>query len=182
MMNDPIKVMYDEHDVILKARDIIDAIQDYWLQNDEGYSEAVSELLDFFKNYADGYHHHKEEQVLFPAIKNHPDFTLQEIVDEFNEHHESFRDYASEIREAINEKEYVRSHKVLKQYIFELMDHIGAENDELFVLAQNLFSEKELENVYFLFMDVDRNLGLERKQEYEAMPDRILGKLKLDVS
>jgi len=166
-MNNPIKVMYDEHNIIVKAEDIIANCENLWEKDTQAYTELVNNLIVFFREYADGYHHHKEEQVLFPAINEHPDFILQEIIDEFNEHHEDFRAYAAEIKEAIIEKNYSKSHKVLKQYINDLLDHIAAENEELFVLAENLFTENELETIFFKFKDIDMELGEERKAELE---------------
>jgi hemerythrin-like domain-containing protein len=112
--------------------------------------------------------------VLFPAIKNHPDFVLQEIIDEFEEHHEGFREFAREIIEFNHEDNYAKAHKILKQYINDLLDHIAAENEELFVLADNLFSDNEKETIYFKFMDIDMELGEARKKEYEQMITALL--------
>jgi len=167
MENNPIKVMYDEHEVIVRAEKIIENLENTWENNPEEYADKVKKLVEFFREYADGYHHRKEEDLLFPAIKNHPDFVLQEIIEEFEEHHEGFRAFAQEIIEFNNEGNYAKAHKVLKQYINDLLDHIAAENEELFVLADNLFSDNEKETIYFKFMDIDMELGEERKKEYE---------------
>ncbi|PKP48975.1 MAG: hypothetical protein CVT95_03830 [Bacteroidetes bacterium HGW-Bacteroidetes-12] len=169
MEHNPLSVMYNEHDVIVKTEKIINNLANTWEQNAIQYAEKVKKLVEFFREYADGYHHRKEEDVLFPAIKDHPDFVLQEIIDEFETHHEDFRAYAAEIIESVNEGDYARSYKVLKQYIGDLLDHIAAENDELFVLAENLMDKQQLETLYFKFMDIDMELGEERKQEFEGM-------------
>ena len=84
MENNPIKVMYDEHFIIKKSEKIINSIDCLWEKDASRYIEIVTQLVDFFRNYSDGYHHHKEEGILFPAIKNHPDFVLQEISREIN--------------------------------------------------------------------------------------------------
>ena len=49
----------------------------------------------------------------------------------------------------------------------DLLDHIAAENDELFVLAETLMSEDELETIYFKFKDIDMELGEVNKIELE---------------
>lgn len=174
MENNPITVMYDEHEVIVKAEEVINNLEGVWEVNPEKFKIAVNELVEFFREYADGYHHRKEEDVLFPAIKNHPDFVLQEIIDEFEEHHEGFREFAREIIEFNHEDNYAKAHKILKQYINDLLDHIAAENEELFVLADNLFSDNEKETIYFKFMDIDMELGEARKKEYEQMITALL--------
>ncbi|MCP4458342.1 MAG: hypothetical protein GY816_10025 [Cytophagales bacterium] len=169
MENNPIEVMYTEHDIIIKAENIIDKINTLWEENEQGYVDTVSQLVEFFREYADGYHHRKEEDVLFPAISDHPDFVLQEIIEEFEQHHEDFRDYTKEIVEAIEGKDYSKSHELLREYINDLLDHIAAENEELFVLAESLLDEGELETIFFKFKDIDLELGEDRKAELEKM-------------
>lgn len=159
--------MLDEHEVICKTESIIENLNQLWESDIEKYTEIVTTLISFYREYADGYHHRKEEEVLFPAIKNHPDFVLQEIIDEFEQHHEDFRDYTKEIEEAIAEGDYQKSYQELNNYLQDLLDHIAAENDELFVLAESLLGEEELETIFFKFKDIDMELGQVRKTELE---------------
>ena len=167
MKNNPIQTMLDEHEVICKTEVIIENLNQLWKSDIEKYTELVTTLISFYREYADSYHHRKEEDVLFPAIKNHPDFVLQEIIDEFEQHHEDFRDYTKEIEQAIMEDNYEKSYQELNNYLQDLLDHIAAENDELFVLAESLLGEEELETIFFKFMDIDMELGQDRKTELE---------------
>lgn len=167
MENNPLDVMYAEHDIIMKAENIIKKIDGLWEKDAPSYIELIDLLILFFREYADGYHHRKEEEVLFPAIKNHPDFVLQEIIDEFEEHHESFRDFTKEIEEALDENDFPKSYNLLQEYCNDLLDHIAAENEELFVLAESLLDENDLETIFFKFKDIDMELGEKRKVELE---------------
>ncbi len=167
MKNNPIQTMLDEHEVICKTEAIIENLNQLWESDIEKYTELVTTLISFYREYADSYHHRKEEEVLFPAIKNHPDFVLREIIDEFEQHHEDFRDYTREIEQAIMEGNYEKSYQELNNYLQDLLDHIAAENDELFVLAESLLGEEELETIFFKFKDIDMELGQDRKTELE---------------
>ncbi len=167
MKNNPIQTMLDEHEVICKTEAIIENLNQLWESDIEKYTEIVTTLISFYREYADSYHHRKEEEVLFPAIKNHPDFVLREIIDEFEQHHEDFRDYTREIEQAIMEGNYEKSYQELNNYLQDLLDHIAAENDELFVLAESLLGEEELETIFFKFKDIDMELGQDRKTELE---------------
>ena len=167
MEHNPIQTMLDEHEVICQAEEIIESLDKSWESNSDQYKQKVATLITFFREYADGFHHRKEEDVLFPTINDHPDFVLQEIIEEFETHHEDFRDYTVAIDEAIAEEDYMKSYQELNNYLQDLLDHIGAENDELFVLAETLLDEDELETIYFKFKDVDMELGEERKVELE---------------
>ncbi|MCF8460949.1 MAG: hemerythrin domain-containing protein [Flavobacteriales bacterium] len=166
-MNNPIDTMLHEHDVISQAADIVETLNGAWEDDADGYAEKATKLIAFFREYADDYHHRKEEDVLFPALKDHPDFVLEEMVDEFEQHHEDFREYAADAESALADGDHAASYKHLKAYVSDLLDHIAAENDEIFVLAENLLSENDLETIYFRFEDIDRDLGYDRKAELE---------------
>jgi hemerythrin-like domain-containing protein len=167
MEHNPIQTMLDEHEVICQAEEIIENLDKTWETDADKYKTTVATLITFFREYADGYHHRKEEEVLFPAINDHPDFVLQEIIEEFETHHEDFRDYTKVIEETIEEGDFEKSYKELNNYLQDLLDHIAAENDELFVLAETLMEEDDLETIYFKFKDIDLELGEDRKVELE---------------
>lgn len=167
-MHNPITALYREHEVIIQAINKGKQLEGLWHSDAPEFLNKMKELITFFREYADGYHHRKEEEVLFPAIHDHPEFVLQDILEEFQQHHEDFREYGNEIEEALNDGDYDRGFKIYLRYCSELEDHIGAENDELFVLAENLMSPDQLEKIYFHFQDVDRSNGEERKLELEG--------------
>ncbi len=167
MENNPITVMLFEHDIISKAVGITQKMDGEWQNDLAGFKTKINKIIQFLREYGDEYHHRKEEEILFPAIKNCPDFMLGELVDEFEDHHDSFRDSAIEILELLKEVEYEKAYKTLVQYLDELLDHIGAENDELFIIAETLLTEEELETIFFKFKDLDMELGEETKKELE---------------
>jgi len=167
MQHDPIETMLDEHEVIVSVVERVDGIEDRWEHDPNGYVSVVAKLIRFFREYADGYHHRKEEEVLFPAIRSHPDFILDELIDEFEQHHVDFRQNGVDIETAIAEGDHALSFRLLKTYCEELLDHIAAENDELFIMAETLLDENDLETIFFKFKDIDLELGEERKVELE---------------
>ena len=167
MNNNPIQTLLEEHQVISKTENIIKTLNRSWEYNSENYTKAIKTLIIFFRDYADGNHHRKEEEVLFPAICDHPDFKLQEIIDELEQHHEDFREYTEEIEKALDVNDYENSYSLLKNYLQKLLDHIAVENNELFVLAEILLDDEELETIYFKFKDIDMELGEVSKLELE---------------
>lgn len=168
METNPVKTLMHEHAIIEESMQAAEKLS-LLLNNGEVYKTKLIALLDFFRKYSDAYHHQKEEQILFPALLQHPDFKLDEIIDELNEHHSSFREYIQEIEEYISKNQLQEAQKILEQYVNELRDHIAIENDELFVMTENLFSDDELEKMYFLFEDIDRDLGLTEKKNLESI-------------
>ena len=166
MPNDPMELLRDEHDVIRTAQEVIDGMDRLWTKDEERYEEIFRGLLAFFAGYSDGFHHRKEELELFPALKSHPDFYPAGLVDELEEHHRMFRDHVARMQAALLERNYEAGQARLGRYFDELLDHMAVENDELFVMAESLFKEAELERMFFRFQDIDREKG--DKNELEA--------------
>lgn len=170
--HNPFELLYQEHEVIKRAIYASTKLEKLWERDTTLFIEAIQSFVRFFRDYADGYHHGKEEQILFPVVDNHPDFMLQELTRELGNHHEDFRSYTSDILEALDEADYARSYKILTHYGSELLDHIAAEDDEYFVVASNLLDANQSETLYFRFHDVDRDQGETRKHQYEQMVER----------
>lgn len=154
----------DEHDLISSAEPCIRALNGSWEQDAEAYSTKVRTLLDFFRDYSDRFHHHKEEAVLFKSISENPQFMLHDLIAELEDHHENFRDALREVEGTMEKQDWVGTQKLLERYMNDLLDHIAVENDEFFVMAESISSESELEKMYFLFEDIDLELGKERKR------------------
>ncbi len=167
--NDPIRILTDEHAVISAVQELINNAENRWETDAGQYATDVGQWLVFFRDYSDGFHHHKEEKVLFPALAAHPEFMMQGLLEELEEHHELFRQYARECAQALEAGKWAVSHDILRRYISDLLDHIAVEDDELFVMAENLFDDRELERIFFLFRDIDAELGEARKRELEGM-------------
>ncbi len=164
MVSPALQQLYDEHEVILAASDRLRSL----LESPDLPERSVEllHLLEFFGEYADTYHHKKEEEVLFPALAN-TNPVMDMLTGSLIEHHTLFREAIANARSAVNAKDWNTVRSVLEKYIGELGDHISAENDELFVAAEDVIEDREKERIYFQFMDCDEELGTERKHEFE---------------
>jgi len=165
MTPNPLQQLYDEHDVMLR---MIDHVHDLLVSPDD--SERHQEFLDaisFFREYGDDYHHRKEEDIFFQRLAEAQP-ALQPIISSLSEHHAMFRESIREIEQALTDGNEAALQGAMMEYLLQLSDHISAENDELFVAAEEVFSEEEREKIGFLFEDHDREQGVERKRELEG--------------
>jgi DUF438 domain-containing protein len=106
MSHNPVKTLMDEHEFIASAQTIVRKLKNLWESDPDAYREALDKLLDFFVRYSDGFHHHKEEEVLFPQMRDHPGFMLGDILQELEEHHDAFREFVQDIRAAAGSGEF----------------------------------------------------------------------------
>jgi hemerythrin-like domain-containing protein len=163
-MNEYVKILYDEHDIIVQGIEIAKKSKELIDKDSTQFEETVRKLIYFFRNYADKFHHYKEEEILFPAMAQKNEIIGEGIVQEMLDNHEDFRSLIKEIENNLDAKQYINAYKVLSEYTDKLLDHIAAENDELFLMSEQLFDVSELERMKFRFDDCDRDLGIEQKE------------------
>lgn len=153
MENKITALLYAEHDNILKTKNILTAINNLWEKDAEKFEKILSGLISFCRNYADQYHHYKEEQLLFPALCETNPMLEGGIVAEMTEHHEIFRELIHDTEECLQKKEYAKAYKEFCKYLELLEDHILIENNELFPMADDVLSPDKQEKIYFEAMD-----------------------------
>lgn len=164
-MNEALKMLYDEHEIIEQAVRIAKQASSLVGTNNEQYEKTVRTLIHFFKNYSDKYHHRKEEEILFPEMERKNEMLADGVIHEMMSNHEDFREMIRSIENSLSDKNYTDAEKWLYQYTEALLDHIAVENDEVFQMAESLFTDDELDKIYFRFQDSDRELGDELKAE-----------------
>ena len=172
-MHDPVKILFEEHEIIVNAIDVAKQASSLIGKNDEQYEKTVRELIYFFRNYADKFHHHKEEEILFPEMIKKNEGLADGVIKEMLHNHEDFRERINKIEKYLDEKDHLKAQQQLEHYTEALLDHIGAENDEVFQIAKTIFDADELQKIYFRFEDCDSNLDKDKKQELVEKIDGI---------
>jgi hemerythrin-like domain-containing protein len=165
-MNNSLKMLFDEHDIITGAIEIAKNAKSLIGKNNTDYEFTISELIRFFRVYADQYHHHKEEVILFPEMEKKNDLLADGVIKEMLDNHAYFRELILAIEYELEKQDYPEAAVKIDEYTEALLDHIAVENDELFQTAYSLFTEEELENIYYRFIDLDRDLGETKKKDF----------------
>jgi len=164
-MNDSLKILYDEHEIIVNALDAAKQLGAMIGKDNMMYEKNALRLIHFFRDYADTFHHFKEEEILFPEMAKRNELLAGGVIQEMLDNHSGFREVLRTIEKSVEEKDFPRAQMELEQYAEDLLNHIAVENEEVFQIAESLFSETELENMKFRFDDCDRDLGEKKKQE-----------------
>ncbi len=164
-MKNPLSILFEEHEFIVSAIDIAKHADKLLAKDEVVYQKIISKLINFFRMYADKYHHYKEEKILFPEMNKKRELLEEGIIKEMVDNHEDFRNMIISIENFLNKKDYMRAQKQLHIYAEALLDHIAVENDEVFQIAETLFDNDELEKIYFQFEDYDREIGEQKKTE-----------------
>jgi hemerythrin-like domain-containing protein len=124
-------------------------------------------MLDFFRNFADRYHHGKEEERLFPRLEAKgfsPHFGPTGVM---RSEHEQGRRYLAAVKKAIEAgarrdgeaiDEFVRN---ARGYLQLLRAHIQKEDHCLFPMADQALGAAEQEQLVKEFAEVEHEPGFE---------------------
>ena len=156
----PFEIMIQEHRIIEIVLDCLsEMIQDVMTQRKLKFFDAEN-AINFFKNYADKFHHCKEEDQLFKIVeeKNIPE-ELEYIRDLLSDH-EKGRTYVKGMADSFREAAHGNSDMLMefakngRDYIDILRAHILKEDRMFFPLVEKSFSDDEKKKLTRSFGEV----------------------------
>lgn len=127
--------------------------------------EHLARVVSLIRNFADGIHHKKEEDLLFPKMAEKGFSPVQGPVAVMLHEHEEGRKFVRGIAGNIDlyksgDKEASEAVKYnLLGYAGLLKNHIAKENNILFRMADNALSDEEQENLSAEFNKVEKSLA-----------------------
>jgi len=153
-MIDPIEVLMEEHRVIEKGLDALDAfskrVESKEIQ--EG-AQTLGQLVEFIQEFADRTHHGKEEDILFDEmVKNGFSKESGPIAVMLSEHDEG-RSYVrglkeySQKAEAWTEDDRKKIRFLASSFVTLLRQHIQKEDQILYPMAQSRLSSEVMQTI-----------------------------------
>lgn len=166
----------NDHVHILKLCDVMEKI----VLDDKIDLSHIEEIVNIIRNFNDGLHHKKEEDLLFPKMSE-KGFSMQSgpVAVMLNDH-EAGRSYVKGIAGRINayKSGNVSEKKVIYAnmlgYVELLRNHIAKENNVLFRMADNCLSAEEQESLLSEFLEIEGIHGSKGAEaEYVYRIDRL---------
>jgi hemerythrin-like domain-containing protein len=142
-MSRPTHQLRHEHRVIEQAMRALEGMC-FIMQAGGSVPEGeLSKLLNFIRNFADGFHHAKEETYLFPALEQAGIRDENGPLAFLRNEHETERILLSDLASAVNEYRYdpTSSGKIVftaLQFKDHLIEHMEQEDAILFRLAEEM--------------------------------------------
>jgi hemerythrin-like domain-containing protein len=141
------KLLMAEHEIILGAIQILEAITTEIADKKDADPKDIQSLLAFFREFADGAHHVKEEAILFPSLIQAGmvlhDGPLRAIACE----HERCRALVAAMDQAWKRNEKDEFARYAREYIQLLREHIEKENYVLFDMVDSVLTDDDDEKV-----------------------------------
>lgn len=168
----------DEHRVILKALDVLEAAADRLADGTRIPEPAWSALLDWFVRFADARHHAKEERLLFPALEAAGVPRAGGPIAVMLEEHETGRELVCGMRAGALDVRAARA----RAYVDLLRVHIHKETDVLFELADALLDGETVKALARDYAAADLAQGADTEPAAaEAALERLAAPLELPV-
>ena len=136
-------------------------------------AESLSRLVDFISAFADGFHHRKEEELLFPALRRQGIGEDGGPLEVMHHQHEVERGLIMALRQAVeamgNGSETAIRHFVedARRYTDLLTAHIELEDSVLFRLADEVLEEEDKKSLGEAFRQAAFELGPNAIERYE---------------
>lgn len=183
-MNAATTILRKEHDAILRMLDVTEEVARQLDARRPVAPERLFELLEFFRLFADRCHHGKEEDLLFPLLERkglpraggpvgvmlHEHEEGRALVRRMSEAAEAFRGGAAG----------AGGHwgAAARSYSALLRDHIAKENNVLFVMAENLMTPAEQEELAAAFEKAEEEkIGPGTHQRLHALMDKLTAEI-----
>jgi hemerythrin-like domain-containing protein len=143
----PTHILRHEHRVIEQGLRALDGMCLNLKTGGDVPPETLDKMLDFIQNFADRFHHNKEETHLFPALSQNVLRKDSEALRFLIEEHQTERNLITELELAVGEYRRGDSAAVdriieaANQYCDHLVSHIREEEAILFRLAEEVLDE-----------------------------------------
>mgnify|MGYP001288102147 CR=1 FL=1 len=167
MEETPTKILSDEHQNILKVIDALIKECNALESGKELSKDFFEKAIDFIRNYADKFHHAKEEDILFKELnKDSVEMHCNPIQQMLHEH-DLGRDFVKGIDEGVKENNKAKVIENARGYAQLLQEHIYKEDNILYPMADGALNEQIQKDI----LDKFKQAESERKSDEERCLD-----------
>jgi hemerythrin-like domain-containing protein len=136
-------ILRNEHRVIEQVLACVAAIAEHSRAEQKLNADAASLAIDFFRTFADGCHHVKEEQFLFPALEAKGWPREQGPTGQMCKEHRLGREYLDAMSCAVERNDVESFSRAAGDYIVLLREHIAKEDNVLFPMADGTLTPRD---------------------------------------
>ncbi len=188
-MNTPIDMLVEEHDVIERMLTILNKAADLLESGEDFPAEFFLNAVDFIRHFADKCHHAKEEDVLFKLMGKRGIPAEGGPIGQMLTEHSYARQYTSRLETAA--QRYQQGSQAAKEDIIEnarayaqlLSSHIFKENNILYPMAGQVFTDQDHEYLHQEFERVESEISGDGQHErYHHLVEEMEQHLGVEVT
>lgn len=150
----PIKKLVEEHTLIKRWIALIPQVVKHLEVESDGNLKMISDGADFIRNYADKFHHAKEEDILFKYFDENLDMIKAMLED-----HEKGRRHVKALIESAERGDRAGISQHLLAYRDLITEHIKKDDEILYPWMDRNLSVNQVGQLYSRFIEVDEAKG-----------------------
>ncbi|MCM2358706.1 MAG: hemerythrin domain-containing protein [Geobacteraceae bacterium] len=167
-----------EHRLILRMLAVLEQRAELTARGEYDNYRFYLEAVDFIRNYADRFHHAKEEDVLFEALVKNGMPRQNSPVAAMLMEHDQGRAFVRAMEQAAGEAlagEAGRDQAIAgnaRGYLALLREHIGKEDDILYPLAERLIPEGLRDGIVAAYQEAEARTAAGFAERYQAIVEQ----------
>jgi len=179
-MSSATQVLRNEHNAILEVLETTEQVSQLLNKRVAVPPHVLSNIIEFFRLFADRCHHGKEEDLLFPLLQKKGMPAGGGPIAVMLMEHDQGRAFIREMVEAA--QAYEKGDKPAGQqwadaaenYVMLLRQHIDKENNVLFIMAERLLSASDQQQLAVAFDEVEtKKLGAGTHERLHRLKDSL---------
>jgi len=178
-MQRPLEDLVHDHRLIERVLAVLEAAEQRLDCGEDVSPDLLEHALTFVRGFADGCHHAKEEQGLFPVLARKGPMIEHGPVKVLSADHEAGRKLMADLERAIaamregKAEGRTEASTAIAVYTNMLRAHIDKEEQVLFRIAETLITEEEVKSLQEHFERVEEQTGAGAHEHYEALVDEM---------
>jgi len=162
---EPLEVLKNEHGLIGQFLENLEEALKKLEIDQRPPREFFDQAIRFVKLFPEGYHHHKEELVMFVQVAQKHAGEFDGEIEALRHQHEVARNYISELALALNgyeEGAQVQTDKVIENtaaYIALMRNHIHKEDHKFFPMVAEALTPEEMDALMVEFDKASEKAG-----------------------
>lgn len=171
----PMDTLRNEHGLIRQFLDNLELSGRKMDQGEKPPREFFEKALRFAREFADGFHHIKEEHLMFVRLAQKAGGSMDGQMESLRHQHETGRDHIASIGAALDGYEAgnpVKTDQIrrsLAAYVPMLREHIHTEDHIFFPLAEKALTDEELQQLEVAFAPARDKAGDEPFEFYHKL-------------
>lgn len=172
-----VKKLVDEHVLIKRLLALIPSVISYVEKSAKVDKDLIMGCVDFIRNYADKYHHMKEEDILFKYVDE-----KAEIIQIMYKDHDTGRNHIRQVVEGAEKGNKAQIKEHLMGYRELLTQHIKKEDEILYPWIDRQLSDTQVGEMFRRCNDADASVGDALPRKYENFIVELEKKFLQEVS
>ena len=149
------EILSNEHQNILKVISSLTKEADCLANGQPIDKGFFSQVVDFIRNYADKFHHAKEEDILFVELCKDTVEMHCNPVEQMLYEHDQGRNFVKGIEEGMETEDKDKIIENTRGYAYLLQDHIFKEDNILYSMADQVLDQKTQESMLVKFKEAE---------------------------